>query len=76
MRLREPTLEMLLREAEEARLREALLEATGEELLDRAKALARAVEERIRRVTAPRRPDGDRDGDAAGAGEECPGLPA
>ena len=52
-RLNEPNLEKLFREAEEARLREALLEATGEELLDRARAVAQTVEERVRRVAAP-----------------------
>jgi hypothetical protein len=52
MQLHEPALEQLLHEAEEARLREALLEATGEELLERARDVSRAIGERVRQVTA------------------------
>jgi hypothetical protein len=47
----ERTLENLVREAEEARLREALVEATGEDILDRAKDLAQTVEQRVRQIT-------------------------
>jgi hypothetical protein len=51
----QPALEKLVREAEEARLEEALLETTGDELLDRAKAIAQAVEQQVR--DALRAPD-------------------
>jgi hypothetical protein len=61
MKRNEPDLEKLIHEAEEARLREAILEATGEDLLDRAREVAQTVKERVRRVTTPtlRRPEGD-----------------
>jgi hypothetical protein len=48
-------LEKLLREAAEARLKEVALVSRGEEILDRARAVARAIAERARRVTAPER---------------------
>jgi hypothetical protein len=45
--MKRPTIDELFREAEEARFREALLESTGEELLDRAERLnAQQVSER------------------------------
>jgi hypothetical protein len=53
MKPHEPTLEKLFRELPEAWLREALLEATGEELLHQARTVSRTVEERVRRATAP-----------------------
>jgi hypothetical protein len=56
MQLHEPTLERLFSEAEEARLREALLEATGDDLLDGARAFSLTVEQRVRRLTGQARP--------------------
>ena len=50
MSAREANLEQLRREAEEARFVEALLAVTGEELLDRAKATALAIEQRAKDV--------------------------
>ena len=52
MRAQDPTLDRLIRETEEARLQEAVLEATGEELLDRARTLSQALEERVTELTA------------------------
>jgi hypothetical protein len=52
MRPQDPTLDRLIREAEEARLQEAVLLATGEELLGRARTLSQAVEERVTQLTA------------------------
>jgi hypothetical protein len=49
----EPTVEELIREAEEARIREVLVEAAGEELLDRARDVSRTIEKRVRQVTTP-----------------------
>jgi hypothetical protein len=46
--------ERLIRETDEARLREALLEATGEELLERAKAVAEGIEQRVIQVATQR----------------------
>jgi hypothetical protein len=45
------TLKQLLRELEEARLQEAVLEATGEDLLDRARNISQAVELKVRQAT-------------------------
>jgi hypothetical protein len=45
--------ERLIRDTEEARLREAVVEATGEELLERAKAVAADIEQRVIQVTTP-----------------------
>jgi hypothetical protein len=45
-----PTIDRLLREAEEARLKEAVIVATGEELLDRARAVSRAIAEQVCQV--------------------------
>jgi hypothetical protein len=50
--MKRPTIDKLFREAEEARFREALLESTGEELLDRDRAVSAAVEEQVGRLTA------------------------
>jgi hypothetical protein len=41
------TIDRLLLEAEEARLIQAVVVAAGEELLDRARALAKAIEEEV-----------------------------
>jgi hypothetical protein len=51
MRPQDPTLDRLIREAEEARLQEAVLEATGEELLDRVRTLSQAVVDRVTELT-------------------------
>jgi hypothetical protein len=45
-----PTVENLIREAAEVRLLEAVLEATGEDILDRAKELSQTVEQQVRQV--------------------------
>jgi hypothetical protein len=43
-------LEQLLREADDARLEEAVLEATGDDILDRAKGISQMVAQTVRRV--------------------------
>jgi hypothetical protein len=53
MQPNEPTLATLLREAETVRLQRAFLEATGEELLDRARVLSQTAEDQLRGGTAP-----------------------
>jgi hypothetical protein len=50
------TIDRLLLEVEEARLEGAVVVATGEELLDRARALAMAVEEQVCHVVGRRDP--------------------
>jgi hypothetical protein len=52
MRPPDPTLDRLIREAEDARLEEAVLETTGGDLLDRARTISHAVEERLLELTA------------------------
>jgi hypothetical protein len=51
MKPHQPTIDKLIREVEAARLEEAVLAATGEDLLDRAQEVAEAVEERVRQVS-------------------------
>jgi predicted RNA-binding Zn ribbon-like protein len=65
-------LEMLFHEAEEARLQETLLEATGEDILDKARHLAEAIEERVRQATAEKEPDADPRPSPNQAGAERP----
>jgi hypothetical protein len=48
----EATLDNLIRETEETRLEAAVLEATGDELLDRARAVSYLVEVRVQQVAA------------------------
>ncbi len=55
-----PIIDRLIREVEEARLEEAVLAATGEDLLDRAQQVAEAVEEKVRQLS------GQADGPAPG----------
>jgi hypothetical protein len=50
-----PALDKLLRFAEEARLKQVALVSRGEEALDHAKAVARAIQDRARRGTTPER---------------------
>jgi hypothetical protein len=57
MPLHNQTLDRLIREAEEARLQEALLVADGEELLDRARIISEAAEQRVAELTERRTAD-------------------
>jgi hypothetical protein len=52
MRPQDPALDRRIREAEEARSQEAVLEATGAALLDRARTLSQAVAKRVTGWTA------------------------
>jgi hypothetical protein len=56
MRPHEPNVQKLIEEAKEARLRKLVLEATGEDVLDRARSISRDIEQRVRQVTAPAGP--------------------
>jgi hypothetical protein len=60
MRPHDPRLDRLIREAAEARLQEAVLVADGEELLDSARSLSEAVEERVMELTAAPREEAGR----------------
>ncbi len=51
----QPALDKLLREAKEARLKHVALVSRGEAALDHARAVARAIQNRVRGVTAPER---------------------
>jgi hypothetical protein len=51
----EPTLEQLIDEVAEARLRKALLQASSENILDRARTVSQSIEQRVRQLTAPAR---------------------
>jgi hypothetical protein len=57
MPLHNPTLDKLIHDAEEARLQEAVLVADGEELLDRARSISEAVEQRVAELTERRTAD-------------------
>jgi hypothetical protein len=54
MPLHNPTLDKLIHDAEDARLQEAVFVADGEELLDRARSLSEAVEQRVAELTERR----------------------
>jgi hypothetical protein len=60
MPLHNPTLDKLIQDAEEARLQEAVLVADMEELLDRARSMSEAVEERVMELTAAPREEAGR----------------
>jgi hypothetical protein len=55
----QPTLDKLIREVEEARLKVVALVSRGKEALDHARAISRSIEERVCQVTTPerKRPD-------------------
>ena len=46
-----PTLEQLIDEAREARLRQVLLHAASETILDRARMVSETIEQRVRELT-------------------------
>ena len=46
----EPTLENLIREVEEARFSEAVFQATGEEVLDRARDISQRIEKKVKKA--------------------------
>jgi hypothetical protein len=52
MQPHQPTLEKLIREVAEARLEEAVLEADGKDLLDRAKEVSQTVQQQVRQAEA------------------------
>jgi hypothetical protein len=63
MKAHQPTLDKLIREVEEARLKVVALVSRGKEVLDQARAISRSIEERVGQVTTPerKRPDGRTD---------------
>jgi hypothetical protein len=71
MKPHQPTLDKLIREVEEARLKVVALVSRGKEVLDQARAISRSIKERVCQVTTLERkkPDGrpDVSPDQAGA---------
>jgi hypothetical protein len=54
MRRRQSRLDMLARDVEVARQQEALLEAVGQEVLERTRVIAKAIEQKVIRLTQNR----------------------
>ncbi len=59
MRTHKPTLDQLIREAEEVRLQEVAVVSRGEEVLDHARSVAQTITARVRQVTTPGQPRPD-----------------
>jgi hypothetical protein len=72
MKPHQPTLEKLIREVEEVRLKVVALVSRGKEVLDQARAISRSIEERVCQVTSPERkkPDGRPDASPSQTGAE------
>jgi hypothetical protein len=61
MKRNKPSIDNLIRETNEVRLKKATFEATSEVLLERARMVAQIVEQRARQLTAGEtRPDAHR----------------
>jgi hypothetical protein len=72
MKPHRPTLDKLIREVEEARLKVVALVSRGKEVLHQARAISRSIEERVGQVTTSqrKRPDGRPDVSPNPAGAE------